>query len=145
MPRLREACLRHASHYETVARAARDLYMHGGASLKYGLDMFDSEWENIKAGQEWAELYWEEDDAAAVLCSAFPGAGLDLLSLRQHPHERVRWLEVALAAARHLEQRYTEGILWGNLGVAYADGGDMNKAIKCYEQSLVVRHTNYEG
>ena len=48
-----------------------------------------------------------------------PDAGVYCLSLRQHPRERIRWLELALAAARRLKQRSWEGAALGNLGNAY--------------------------
>ena len=50
----------------------------------------------------------------------YPDAGVYVLDLRQHSRERIRWLEIALAAAKQLNDRENEGATLGNLGVAYA-------------------------
>ena len=48
---------RHAAHYETVLRAADELYRQGGEAIKRGLALFDLEWTNIQAGQAWAAAH----------------------------------------------------------------------------------------
>lgn len=134
---LREAHFRHATHYETVLRAANQIYLQGGGNVKHGLSMFDLEWNNIKAAQAWTNEHVDEDDAA-MLCNKFPEAGLFLLLLRLHPNERVRWLEPALVAARSLKQRYNEGRHLNSLGLAYADLDHLSLPIEMYEQSLSI-------
>ena len=137
---------RHAAHYETVLRAANALYQRGGDNITRGLALFDLEWPNIQAGQAWAAAHLLPPsetgegggDTAAQLCSAYPSAGADVLDLRQHPHEHIRWREAALAAARRLKDRKAEGTHLGNLGEAYAALGDARKAIEYQEQRLVI-------
>src|SRR5207245_1044459 len=108
---------RHAEHYKNVIGGANDLYLRGGESLKKGLALFDAEWANIQAGQAWAAAHAGEDEAAAVLCSAYPNAGAYCLDLRQHPREQIRWREAALGAARRLKNRAAEAAHLGSLGV----------------------------
>ncbi|MSP13384.1 MAG: tetratricopeptide repeat protein [Chloroflexi bacterium] len=132
------ARLRHAAHYETVARATSDLYLQGGASLLQGLALFDREWPNIQAGQAWAAAHTAADPAAAALCNTYPDAGLYCLFLRQHPRQQIAWLEAALAAARQLRNRSMEGVHLGNLGYAYNDLGEYRRAIEFYEQRLAI-------
>src|SRR2546425_1320704 len=110
---------RHAEHYKNVAAAANELYKRGGEWLRKGLALFDAEWGNIQGGQAWAAAHAGEDEAAAVLCSAYPDAGLYCLHWRLHPREQIRWREAALAAARQLGDRGAEGSHLGNLGLAY--------------------------
>jgi len=129
---------KHAAHYETVLRATKELYKQGGEAITRGLALFDLEEKNIQAGQAWAEANAEKDDTAAQLCSDYPDAGAYVLNLRQHPRERIRWLESALAAARRLKRREAEGAHLGNLGLAYADLGETRKAIEYHEQALVI-------
>ena len=43
------------------------------------------------------------DANVAQLGMAYPHAGLYVLDLRQHSRERIRWHEIALAAARRLK------------------------------------------
>ncbi len=129
---------RHATHYETILRAAEKLYLKGGDNIKGGLALFDSERGNIEAGQAWAVGQIDNLPDAAKLCSDYADAGVYVLSLRQHPRERIRWLEAALAAARKLKDSGAEGAWLGNLGLAWADLGETRKAIEFYEQALAI-------
>ncbi len=132
-----EAQKRHAQHYETVFRTANNLYLEGGESIMHGLALFEMEWSSIRIGQAWAEAHTVEDKTAATLCNGYAGQGA-LLGLRQHPRERIPWLEAALNAARLLKDRSAEGVHLGNLGLAYTDLGDIRKAIELHEQTLTI-------
>jgi len=129
---------RHAVHYENVLRAATESYKQGAEGVMRGLTLFDVEWINIRAGQEWAAAPAAQDDEATKLCSTYPNVGAYVLSLRQHPRESIAWFEAALAAARRLEDRQAEGGHLGNLGNAYAALGETRRAIEYYEQALVI-------
>jgi tetratricopeptide (TPR) repeat protein len=80
----------------------------------------------------------EKNKVAAQLCNYYPNAGTYCLDLRQYPRERTRWLEAALAAARSLMNRASEGGHLGNLGNAYAALGEPRRAIEFYEQALAI-------
>jgi hypothetical protein len=82
MPKLQQAQLRHASYYLAVLMEIDKNYYTGGETLKLGLDLFDSEWSNIQAGQSYAERYASADDRAAILCSNYPYWGAYILTLR---------------------------------------------------------------
>jgi tetratricopeptide (TPR) repeat protein len=129
---------RFARHYLAVLATCQSLYLEGKESALRGLALFDQEWGNIQAGQAWAEASMEKDRDAAQLCIDFPNAGYHFLDLRQHPRERIGWLEVQLAAARQLRQRVNEGAALGNLGIAYKNLGETRKAIEFHEQALIV-------
>jgi len=128
----------HAEHYKTLLHSANELYLKGGDAIQRGLALFDMEWGNIQAGQLWAQVNTEKNKAAAQLCSDYPNAGAHCLELRQHPRERIRWREAALAAARSLKDRAGEGVHLGNLGVAYYNLSEPRRAIEFYEQQLVI-------
>jgi tetratricopeptide (TPR) repeat protein len=132
------AQLRHATHYEQVLRAANELYKQGYDAIVRGLKLFDDERTNIEAGQRWARMHAAQGDEAAHLCMIYPDAGLYVLDLRQHPRERIAWLEAQAAAARQLKRRDLEGVALGNLGLAYADLGETRRAIEYYEKRLVI-------
>jgi tetratricopeptide (TPR) repeat protein len=141
MPSLRETHLRHAIYYESVLRAAEDLYEQGGNAILRGLALFDLEWLNIQTGQAWAAGHTGgvgDADEAAGLCSDYSGTGGYLLDLRQHPREQIRWREAGLAGARRLKDRRAEGVHLGNLGNAYAALGDARKAIEFYEKARAI-------
>lgn len=138
MPNLRAAGLRHATHYIDVLRDANRCYLQGHGSVKRGLALFESEWDNIRAGQSWAASNAGKGEAIAQLCSDYPEAGAYVLDLRQHPHERIRWREAALAASRRLNRRKAEGWHLGNLGLAFWALGDFQRAIEYYQQALAI-------
>lgn len=119
MPSLRQAQLRHARYYADVLRIANKLYQQGGESIKKGLDLFDIEWSNIQAGQNWSQENSNKDKAAAELCNIYPNACDYLMELRVNPKQQIFWRETALGAARLLSDRDAEGQHLGELGVAY--------------------------
>ena len=128
----------HAMHYQTVLADAVGLYLEGGQTVRGGLMLFDLEWRNIETGQAWAETEAGGNDQAALLCIAYPDAGAYVLALRQHPRERIRWLEAAVGAARRIKKRGSEGNALGNLGLAFANLGQLRRAIEFHEQALVI-------
>lgn len=101
--------LRHAAYYLTVLEECQAFYLKGGDAIKSGLALFDVEWRNIEAGQGWACRHSSGDEAVAQLCNQYPTDGVYVLGLRQHPREFISWSEIALAAARQLKDRVSEG------------------------------------
>jgi tetratricopeptide (TPR) repeat protein len=128
----------HAEHYQRVLSAADDLYLQGGDGIILGLALFDLERVNIEAGHAWSAEHAGSDEVAAELCITYLNAGAYVLDLRQHPHERIQWLEAMLTTARRLKRRNAEGTALNNLGVAYAALGETRRAIEFYEQRLVI-------
>jgi len=130
---------RHATHYRNALAAADHLYLQGGEALARGLALFDLEWGNIEAGHAWVAVQGvEADNEMAQLGMTYPDAGVHILELRQHVHNRIGWLEIALAAARRLNHREGEVSILGNLGNAYADLGETQLAIQFFEQALPI-------
>jgi tetratricopeptide (TPR) repeat protein len=132
------AALRHARHYLDVLSGADNLYKKGGESTLLGLALFDLERGNIDAGQTWAAAHAEKNREAAQLCSSYPNRGVYMLGLRQHPRDRIRWRESAVAAARTLADRKAEVAHLGNLGTAYYSLGECLRAIEYYEKALAI-------
>jgi tetratricopeptide (TPR) repeat protein len=132
-----DARLRHASHYKDVLSTADDLYQEGGEKVLTGLNRFDLESENIRAGQAWVSNN-AEDVNYLELCNKYPDAGYRILSLRLHPRERISWLESGLAAARKLGHKNYERYHLGNLGTVYVSLGNARAAIRYFEQDLAI-------
>lgn len=132
----RDAYIRHVTYYGALLQEAHSLYGLGGAAVARAFSNVDSEWDNIRGAQAWTQENMGTDDEAAKMCNAFPNVGAYLLDLRQHPLERVRWLEGALAAARKLNLRLDEGAHLANLGITYTGMGQPLRAIKLLKQSL---------
>jgi tetratricopeptide (TPR) repeat protein len=137
---------RHAGHYLSVLATANDLYIKGGESVTVGLALFDMEVTNIQAGHNWVVAHQQDDNSIAEWCCEYPNTGVYCLSLRQHPRERIRWLETALAAAKRLKRRSSEGASLGNLGIVYKNLGEYRRAIEYHNQHLqITRETGYRG
>jgi tetratricopeptide (TPR) repeat protein len=128
----------HAEHFVSVAALASQLFLRGGEGILRGLGLIDREWSNIQAGQSWAAARAAEDDGAARLTNMYPNAGACCLDLRQHPRERMVWLEAALAAAQRLNDRTDEGMHLANLGSTCSDLGQNRRAIKLLESALTI-------
>ena len=128
----------HAEHYRKVLAAADQFYLEGGESIKRGLALFDLERLNIETGQAWASARVEQDEQAARLCSSYPAVGVYCLDLRLSPRERIRWLKAGLVGAGLVKDVRGEGNALGNLGNAYADLGEVQRAIEYYEKRITI-------
>jgi tetratricopeptide (TPR) repeat protein len=136
-PERYEAQQRHATHYAKVFGRCNQLLLRGGADLKSGLSLFETEQPNIHTGQKWASRHTTDSEAAAQACNWYGWQG-SLLGLRFHPRDQIRWMEAALNAARQLKNRQAEGAHLGNLGIAYYNLGETRQAIEYYDQILVI-------
>src|SRR6266850_3761926 len=131
-----EAESRHAEYYLAVLTQADDLYGQGGDLSAQGLALLDQALGNIRNGQAWAER--ESQAGTAGLCRFYPMRGANLLAFRFHPLEQIRWGEAALATARQLKDRPTEAILLSNLGMAYEDTGEHQRALDYQLRALEI-------
>jgi len=130
---------RQATHYRNLLEDVNALYLEGGESVARGLELFDLEWSNIEAGHSWVAAQGvDADEDIAELGLAYPDAGLYALNLRLHAREWIRWLEIALAAAQRLEDPEGVAVMLGNLGVAYRNLGETERAIQFHQQHLTI-------
>ena len=130
---------RHATRYRDVLAVADIFYLEGGNALARGLALVDLEWPNIQAGHAWVAAQGVEAGEEVVqLGMTYPDAGVYVLNLRLRQREWIRWLEIAVGAARRLNHRQCEGDALGNLATAYKDLGEIQRAIQFYEQALLI-------
>jgi tetratricopeptide (TPR) repeat protein len=128
----------HAIHYKQVLSEVDNFYLAGDDAIREGLALFDLEWGNIVAGQAWAAAQAQTNKDAAALSIAYTEAGAYVLNLRQHPRDRIHWLETSVSAAQRLREKHSEGNALANLGLAYAALGKVRRAIHFYEQALFI-------
>ena len=126
---------------------ANALYEQGGEHVLEGLRLFDGAWPHLQAA--YGRMRERGDRAAAQWTSEFPGRVVYVLDLRLPSREQIPILEAAVSAAREIGDRHGEGAHLGNLGLAYADLGEVRRAIEYYEQALAISreigHRNLEG
>jgi len=131
------ARLRHAWHYLRAGSTAEDLYLQGGAGVLAGLRQFEEAWPHLAAA--WAWLRERSDAAARRWMRAYPDAVASVGDLRIALREKIAMREAAAHAAAILGDRSGEGVHLSNLGVVYAELGEVRRAIGLYQQALVIR------
>ena len=138
----------HCKYYLEVLSEARDIYFKGNENVLHALDLFDRERENILAGQAWAESIVhsgkivnstkEDANSFLYLASHYPVDGTAILNLRLHPSHRIHWLQAGLEPARDLNDIFAEKMILSNMGRAYSDLGETEKAIEYFQQALTI-------
>jgi tetratricopeptide (TPR) repeat protein len=138
MPKEYEARWRHAGHYFLLLQKANKRYRRGGDNLREGLELFDTEWINIRAAIEWCVRQAPAGDVGTLFCNRYLESGANLLHLCTHPAEHIRWREAALNAARRLGDRAAEANHLGSLGLLHSALGHRERAIEIYRMALAV-------
>jgi tetratricopeptide (TPR) repeat protein len=132
---------RHSEYYLETAREVEELHGREATSGR-GLELFETEWENLRAGRAWVARHAASNDDAALSCLHYADALKHLIYLRRHPQEQAVWAESALAASRLLKQRVTEGRYLCHLGTAYSLT-EPGRAVEYYRQALdIARETD---
>ncbi len=135
----RQVLQRHAEYYLAQASQANDLYLQGGENILPALARFAHLWPHLEAA--WSRLVGTQpgwplpEEADRWLCD-FPARVADILDLRLPPSQRIPYLQSALEAARRLKDRPEEGARLSNLGAAYADLGETEKAVDFQQRAL---------
>jgi len=137
---------KHSEYYSKVLSHAESLYQKGKENLLPGLNLFDKELSNIKVGQAWAKnrirapskLNKRILKSIAKIASSYATDAFHVLDLRLNLREKIDWQETGLMAAKMLGDHEAESDHLGNLGMAYADLGEIRKAIEYYELALAI-------
>ena len=115
-----------ADFYNTFARAEREKGLAGyrvlDAHRAHILQLID----DCAAAGDWRHA------------NALVWAVEDYLDVQGYTTDRVRVLEKGVTAAQKLGNRYDEGAHLGNLGIAYAKLGQVERAIEFHEQALAI-------
>lgn len=136
LPDLKEVQLRRLRHYEVKLGAANEAFLLGGQSQRDWLGVFDADWEGIRAAYLWAASRMEEDEEAADYVNRYAGAGASVLAFRLPPREFIRWMELALRAARRLGDAESVVTRKANLGTGYLTAGAYPEALPYFEEAL---------
>jgi tetratricopeptide (TPR) repeat protein len=112
------------------------LFEGGGDQMEQALRAFDADWESIRSVHALAVSRTDSDDMAAKFASNFASAGPHILMFRLPPHERIRWMEAALSAARRLQDAVAASTHNAMLATAYSMAGDLRSAVPRLEDSL---------
>ncbi|MBN8656910.1 MAG: tetratricopeptide repeat protein [Anaerolineae bacterium] len=133
-----ESRIAHVSYYMEVMEVADSLYKEGSEKILSGLKLFDQEWEHIRFAQAWAFKNIKASKRIAEFVMLYPDTSVYCLDLRLAPKQKIIWFQAAAEAAKQLHRKDALGVHLGNLGLAYAALGEVQKAIEFYEQALVI-------
>ena len=137
----KETVMRHADHFLGWASATDDLYRKGNENILRGLSQFRFIYPHLQTAYDrlsHGERKYSDSQDSDRWLSEFPNRCAYVLELHLPPRQRISLMETALAAARKLRDKNAEGVHLGNLGNAYSDLGDYQKAIEFYDQVLVL-------
>jgi tetratricopeptide (TPR) repeat protein len=127
MPDLEKARRRLARHYLGAARDVKETQT---------FKALDLDWPQVEG-----VLLWSADVGVPERVDLFSALVAELSEYwgtRGLGREMVRWCEGAGRACAAVGDRRGEGADLGNLGLAYADLGQVDQAIEHYQQALVI-------
>lgn len=127
---------RYAVFYAGILSETAKQYELGGDDLQVSLSLFDLEWENIQAAQQWSAENSNISEVALELSIQFPISATNLFLLREYRHERIQWLEAGLKSALSINDVDSEAKLLSSLGNAYESSSKHKQAIECYQQAI---------
>ncbi len=127
---------RYATYVRDEGEAANDRYLEGNEGVLEGVRRFDALTPHLLA--VWEGVRQQDNDEARQLVCDLPLVMINLLALRLLPQQRLPLFEAGLAAARSLGDKQREGAHLGNLGYAYTDLGNVERAIGYYKQVLTI-------
>ncbi|HXI22239.1 MAG TPA: tetratricopeptide repeat protein [Pyrinomonadaceae bacterium] len=127
---------RHGQHYLGIAQETGKLHLRGDDATRRGLELFELEWANFRAGQAWFEANSITTEGVAHWCLDYMESLKYLLHLRRSPAEQVAWAQTAWQVSQSLGFHDLEGRYLSNLGTAYSGMGDFQKAESCFQRAL---------
>jgi tetratricopeptide (TPR) repeat protein len=126
---------KHSIYYSKAIDSIAMFAFSGEDHFIQALKVLDLEWENINTGFWFAASKNNAEHLEAVSTYSKP---IDILRLRLHPLEMIKWSTQAVIAARKLNDTYSLAGHYGDLGIAYLDLGKIEKSIQCHENSLKI-------
>ncbi len=134
--RMDRATTRHADHYLAIGAMASERYQEGGERTLEGLRVFDSAWPHLQEAR--TRMKTCGDRTAARWLSDLSRKMAPVLGQRLPPQQRIPVLEGAVTAATQIGDRRSQASHLGNLGLAYADMGEPQRAVAFHQQALII-------
>lgn len=130
---------KHSIYYSEAINSIAMFAFSGKDHFIQALKILDLEWENINTGFWFAASRNNAEYLEAVSKYARP---IDILKLRLHPLEMIKWSKKATIAARKLNDNSALAGHYGDLGITYLDLGEIEKSIEHHEMSLKIAQKN---
>jgi tetratricopeptide (TPR) repeat protein/transcriptional regulator with XRE-family HTH domain len=132
---------RYAHAAVAIAQERHEQCLMGGDSQLAALAWFDAERPHLDITRQWATVHAATEAGAALLVAQ--ARATDYIGGLRYDirRERLPQLERALAAARRLGDRHSEGSVLNRLGTSYLTLGDGSRAAGYFEHYLAMAQT----
>lgn len=125
-----------AEHYIGKLRRANIGLQHKRANSDHWFQLVEDDWSQIRNWQRWTAARSRQNIRCAQLCLDFGMDGLEYVSVRQSPAERLLWYRQALEAAQACgEEQKARRMLYMVGTTAYQSGG-YEEAEQCGKRLL---------
>jgi tetratricopeptide (TPR) repeat protein len=131
------AQLNYFRHYRDVWHASEVLYMKGANNALQGQLLFDAEFPHIEWAYEWSIKNISTNYEVSAILKEIPDY-ISLARIRIHPRKQIDWFQTAVVAARELDDLSNQTKLLGNIGAAYGQLSEWNKAIEYFEKAIPI-------
>lgn len=121
----------HAFYYGRLLTSLRDVTIEN-------LSKFDIEKVNIKKGFSWIKTNVARNNQIAFSCFSYTVLPINIILLRLHTSEIIEWMTTGLVASYKHKDKRTETHHLNNLGNAYYNLGETQKAIEYHEKALAI-------
>jgi tetratricopeptide (TPR) repeat protein len=139
--RLSTAAQNHAKFWVTLVNFGQEIIedlMYEAIGFVGTQLMLEFWWNDFLAGQAWASANLDKDDKAAIISLEYATCSAYSLDNLMPPSQRRKWLQDGLKAAQKLGADEIKPTLLTNLGNTYRLHGDLEQALNCYKQSVVL-------
>ncbi|HUT92265.1 MAG TPA: tetratricopeptide repeat protein [Thermoguttaceae bacterium] len=123
-------------YFHDVCFTLEETYNRGHDGVNHALQRFDEERESIDVAFEWTAMQGTTVQDAARLCVEFVTSTVRMRDVRQHPFARMRWLALGFDNALRLHDGVTACSFVGELGRAWLEFGDVDRASECHHTAI---------
>ena len=128
--------IRFAHHYLKVLKQTQQLYLQSGQAHSKGLEIFDSERENIRHGWALASSHAESNDKAAEICWNYTHSGYNII-LHKLPADEIKvWCQRSISIAQKQNEGPAELNPLSLLGLAHESIGEYISAERCFRRAV---------
>jgi RNA polymerase sigma factor (sigma-70 family) len=115
-----------------------DAFKPGRGADSEALRRFDKLWREAEVGFAWAAARWQDNDDLARLVVQYANSSVYVRDLRQDPHDKLIWQEVAKKAAQKIHDYRGYAIAIRRLGQVYSELGQWQKSVECCNEALTI-------
>ena len=134
------SAIKFARYYLNMLQESQRLYLEGGGAFAQGLQVFNTERENIRYGWAVSSRQAESSEEAAEICWSYTRAGYNVLLDRLPAEELKLWCQKSLFIAKHVNNRAAELSPLMLLGLTHNSIGEYSAAEERFREAATLAH-----